>query len=76
MICDIYGYSSDEDETQLEDDGNGCPSIESVEDTNKDNPMSLQSDIDKLLEVDLYQEQGKTRRYIIVTLRVYYIIIV
>ena len=62
LIYDIYGYSSDEDETQLEKDGNGYPSIESVEDTNKDNPKSLHSENDKSLEVDVYQQQGKTTR--------------
>ena len=61
LIYDIYGYSSDENETQLEEDGNGYPTTESVEDMSKDNPMSLriQSGIDKSLEVE---QQAKPRR--------------
>ena len=52
LIYDICGYSSDEDETQLEDDGN----TESVENMSKDNPLSLQ---DKSLEVE---QQAKPKR--------------
>ena len=61
MIYDIYGYSSDENETQLEEHGNGYPTTESVEDVSKDDPISLriQSDIDKSLEVE---QQAKPRR--------------